>query len=113
MASYAPLLVNYNDRRWTLDAIAFNSSKHHGTPNYWVPKFFIELSGAALFDVKLQTNFSTLVASAITWPNCNGETYLKIKVVNFWNSKVNLEVSAWGSTYNCLDQQKLWSFLPV
>ncbi|KAJ6862444.1 hypothetical protein NC652_039321 [Populus alba x Populus x berolinensis] len=81
MASYAPLLVNYNDRRWTLDAIAFNSSKHHGTPNYWVPKFFIELSGATLFDVKLQTNFSTLVASAITWPNCNGETYLKIKVV--------------------------------
>ncbi|KAH8482640.1 hypothetical protein H0E87_029913 [Populus deltoides] len=81
MASYAPLLVNYNDRWWTLDAIAFNSSKHYGTPNYWVPKFFIELSGATLFDAKLQTNFSTLVASAITWQNSNGETYLKIKVV--------------------------------
>uniref|UniRef100_A0A2K1WVH6 Uncharacterized protein n=1 Tax=Populus trichocarpa TaxID=3694 RepID=A0A2K1WVH6_POPTR len=79
MASYAPLLVNYNDRRWALDAIAFNSSKHYGTPNYWVPKFFIELSGATLFDAKLQTNFSTLVASAITWQNSNGETYLKIK----------------------------------
>jgi hypothetical protein len=65
---------------WALDAIAFNSSKHYGTPNYWVPKFFIELSGATLYDAKLQTNFSTLVASAITWQNSNGETYLKIKV---------------------------------
>ncbi|XP_061950565.1 alpha-L-arabinofuranosidase 1-like isoform X2 [Populus nigra] len=86
MANCAPLLVNHNDRRWTLDAIAFNSSKHYGNPNYWVPKFFIELRGATLFDAKLQTNFSTLIASAITLQNSNGETYLKLKtrIMKHW-----------------------------
>ncbi|KAG5225365.1 alpha-L-arabinofuranosidase [Salix suchowensis] len=79
MASHAPLLMNCNDRRWTPDAIAFNLSKHCGTPNYRVRKFFIEFNGATLFDAKLQTNSSTLVSSAITRQNSNGETYPKLK----------------------------------
>jgi alpha-N-arabinofuranosidase len=46
-----------------------------------VLKFFRESSGATLLDAKLQTNSSSLVASAITWTNSvDGETYLKIKV---------------------------------
>jgi alpha-N-arabinofuranosidase len=53
---------------------------HYGTPSYWVQKFFRESSGATLLDAKLQTNSSTLVASAITWQNSDGKTYLKIKV---------------------------------
>jgi len=54
---------------------------HYGTPSYWVLKFFRESSGATLLDAKLQTNSSSLVASAITWTNSvDGETYLKIKV---------------------------------
>ena len=57
--------------RWNPDAIVFNSSKHYGTPSYWVQKFFRESSGATLLDAKLQTNSSTLVASAITWQNSN------------------------------------------
>jgi len=36
-----------------------------------VQKFFRESSGATLLDAKLQTNSSTLVASAITWQNSN------------------------------------------
>jgi len=57
--------------RWNPDAIVFNSSKHYGTPSYWVQKFFRESSGATLLDAKLQTNSSTVVASAITWQNSN------------------------------------------
>ncbi|KAL9336057.1 hypothetical protein Peur_070550 [Populus x canadensis] len=63
--------VNCSNRRWNPDAIVFNSSKHYGTPSYWVQKFFRESSGATLLDAKLQTNSSTLVASAITWQNSN------------------------------------------
>lgn len=35
MASYAPLLVNDNDRHWSPDAIVFNSGQVFGTPSYW------------------------------------------------------------------------------
>ncbi|XP_061966060.1 alpha-L-arabinofuranosidase 1-like [Populus nigra] len=101
MASYAPLFVNDNDRRWNPDAIVFNSSMHYGTPSYWVQKFFRESSGATLLDAKLQTNSSSLVASAITWTNSvDGETYLKIKIVNFGNRHVSLKVSVDGLGLN-------------
>ncbi|KAJ6408442.1 hypothetical protein OIU84_011705 [Salix udensis] len=103
MASYAPLFVNANDRRWNPDAIVFNSSMHYGTPSYWVQKFFRESSGATLLDARLQTNSSSLVASAITWTSSvDGETYLKIKVVNFGNRQVSLKVSVDGLGLNSL-----------
>ncbi|KAB5513999.1 hypothetical protein DKX38_027905 [Salix brachista] len=68
MASYAPLLMNCNDRSTAVLRIigCENSS---------------EFNGATLFDAKLQTNSSTLVSSAITRQNSNGETYPKLKVV--------------------------------
>uniref|UniRef100_A0ACD5X2U0 Uncharacterized protein n=1 Tax=Avena sativa TaxID=4498 RepID=A0ACD5X2U0_AVESA len=40
MASCAPLFVNENDRRWSPDAIVFNSWQHYGCPNYWMLQFF-------------------------------------------------------------------------
>ena len=40
MASYAPLLVNDNDRKWNPDAIVFNSAQAYGTPSYWVQQMF-------------------------------------------------------------------------
>ncbi len=40
MASYAPLFVNANDRRWNPDAICFSSSQCYGTPSYHVQKLF-------------------------------------------------------------------------
>uniref|UniRef100_A0A6N2KUR8 Uncharacterized protein n=1 Tax=Salix viminalis TaxID=40686 RepID=A0A6N2KUR8_SALVM len=73
------LLIGLERNRWNPDAIVFNSSKHSGTLSYWVQKLFRESSGATLLDAKLQTNSSTLVASAITWQNLDGETCLKIK----------------------------------
>ena len=40
MASYAPLFVNVNDRRWNPDAIGFDSARCYGTPSYHVEKLF-------------------------------------------------------------------------
>ncbi|KAJ6741612.1 ALPHA-L-ARABINOFURANOSIDASE 1-LIKE [Salix viminalis] len=52
---------------------------------------------------RLQTNSSSLVASAITWTSSvDGETYLKIKVVNFGNRQVSLKVSVDGLGLNSL-----------
>ncbi|KAJ6756583.1 ALPHA-L-ARABINOFURANOSIDASE 1 [Salix purpurea] len=93
---YTGLLIGLKRNRWNPDAIIFNSSKHCGTLSYWAQKLFRESSGAISLDAKLQTNSSTLVASAITWQNSDGETCLKIKIVNFGNSKVNLKVSIDG-----------------
>ncbi|KAJ6749556.1 hypothetical protein OIU85_000218 [Salix viminalis] len=104
------LLNGLERNRWNPDAIVFNSSKHRGTLSYWVQKLFRESSGATLLDAKLQTNSSTLVASAITWQNSDGETCLKINKGNCWLTankntrktvfKVNLKVSIDGLGLN-------------
>ncbi|XVE90757.1 hypothetical protein DITRI_Ditri20bG0102900 [Diplodiscus trichospermus] len=98
MASYAPLFVNSNDRRWNPDAIVFNSFQHYGTPSYWVQRFFTESSGATLLNATLQTNSAmSLVASAITWQNSEDEqTYIRIKVVNLGSNSVKLKISVSG-----------------
>ncbi|KAJ6778964.1 ALPHA-L-ARABINOFURANOSIDASE 1 [Salix koriyanagi] len=110
---YTGLLIGLKRNRWNPDAIIFNSSKHCGTLSCWAQKLFRESSGAILLDAKLQTNSSTLVASAITWQKSDGETCLKIKqssyfdegnvffqIVNLGNSKVNLKVSIDGLGLN-------------
>lgn len=102
MASYAPLFVNANDRRWNPDAIVFNSSQSYGTPSYWVQRFFTESSGATVLDTTLQTNTS-LIASAITWQDSNdSKTYLRIKIVNFGSYTVNLTISVGGLELNSI-----------
>jgi len=40
LASYAPLFVNNNDRRWNPGAIVFDSSRAYGTPSFWVQYMF-------------------------------------------------------------------------
>ncbi|MCX5673706.1 MAG: carbohydrate binding domain-containing protein [Planctomycetota bacterium] len=40
MASYAPLFVNVNDRKWNPDLIQFDSSRACGIPSYYVQKMF-------------------------------------------------------------------------
>ncbi|KAF8364762.1 hypothetical protein HHK36_033264 [Tetracentron sinense] len=82
MASYAPLFVNANDRRWNPDAIVFNSWQQYGTPSYWVQQFFAESSGATILNATLHENSPTsLFASAITWQNLKDDSnYLRIKV---------------------------------
>lgn len=42
MASYAPLFVNANDRRWNPDLIVFDSARSYGTPSYHVQQLFAE-----------------------------------------------------------------------
>ncbi len=40
MASYAPLLVNVNNRQWNPNAIVFDAERSYGTPSYWVQWLF-------------------------------------------------------------------------
>lgn len=40
MASYAPLFVHVNDRKWNPDAIGFDSASSFGTPSYYVQQLF-------------------------------------------------------------------------
>ena len=42
MASYAPLFVHVNDRKWNPDAIVFDNTRSYGTPSYHVQKLFAE-----------------------------------------------------------------------
>ncbi|XP_073222179.1 alpha-L-arabinofuranosidase 1-like isoform X2 [Cicer arietinum] len=82
MASYAPLFVNANDRKWNPDAIVFNSNGAYGTPSYWVQYMFRESNGATFLNSQLQTTDpNSVVASAILLQNPqNKKTYLKIKI---------------------------------
>ncbi|CAH2074078.1 unnamed protein product [Thlaspi arvense] len=95
MASYAPLFVNTNNRRWIPDAIVFNASHLYGTPSYWVQHFFTESSGATLLNSTLNGITSHLEASAISFQT-NGSDYIQIKAVNFGNKSVSLKVSVTG-----------------
>ncbi|CAI9101050.1 OLC1v1038286C3 [Oldenlandia corymbosa var. corymbosa] len=92
-ASYAPLFVNKNDRRWNPDAIVFDSSEVYGTPSYWMQHFFRESNGATLLSSTVQSS-SSLVASAISWQrSLDRKTFLRVKVVNFGSSMTNLTIS--------------------
>ncbi|EPS67800.1 hypothetical protein M569_06973, partial [Genlisea aurea] len=104
MASYAPLLVNSNNRRWSPDAIVFNSYESYGTPSYWMQQFFIESNGALLLHSTLESNAARdVVASAIIWKDSKGDEHLKIKVVNF-GSDVKLQISVSGLEVSSLQQ---------
>uniref|UniRef100_A0ACD5WNY6 Uncharacterized protein n=1 Tax=Avena sativa TaxID=4498 RepID=A0ACD5WNY6_AVESA len=98
MASCAPLFVNDNDRRWSPDAIVFNSWQHYGCPNYWMLHFFKDSSGATFHPTTMQiSSYDQMVASAITWQSPKDKsTYLKIKVVNFGSKAVDLNITVAG-----------------
>ncbi|KAL8154208.1 hypothetical protein V2J09_011968 [Rumex salicifolius] len=96
MASYAPLLMHRNDPRWKPDAINFDSWQAFGIPSYWMQTFFTDSSGAILLNVNQSTS-DHFIASAISYKSSDdGNNYIKIKVVNFQNSNVNLSVSLNG-----------------
>ncbi len=54
MASYAPLFVNVNDRRWNPDLIQFDGSRACGTPSYYVQQMFSQNRGDAILPVNIQ-----------------------------------------------------------
>ncbi|KAL9232686.1 hypothetical protein vseg_007767 [Gypsophila vaccaria] len=94
MASYAPLFVNTNDKRWNPDAIVYNASHAYGTPSYWMQQFFTKSNGATLLDTRIQSTVSSLVASAISWKNAtDNKIYITVKLVNFGSSYVDLKLS--------------------
>ncbi|XP_066334674.1 alpha-L-arabinofuranosidase 1-like isoform X3 [Miscanthus floridulus] len=96
MASYAPLFVNDNDRRWLPDAIVFNSWQQYGTPSYWMQMLFRESSGAVIHPVSVISSYSdSLAASAITWKDTEN-SFLRVKIVNFGSHAVNLTIHATG-----------------
>uniref|UniRef100_A0A0E0R3R3 non-reducing end alpha-L-arabinofuranosidase n=1 Tax=Oryza rufipogon TaxID=4529 RepID=A0A0E0R3R3_ORYRU len=96
MASYAPLFVNENDRTWNPDAIVFNSWQQYGTPSYWMQTYFRESSGSVIHPVTISSSyFDLLAASAITWQD-NEDIFLRVKIVNFGPSAVNLTISSSG-----------------
>ncbi|KAJ0770452.1 putative non-reducing end alpha-L-arabinofuranosidase [Helianthus annuus] len=105
MASYAPLFVNTNDKRWKPDAIVFDSSQSYGTPSYWMQHFFKDSNGATLLNSTLQANASnTLAASAIVFQDpLSKKNNLRIKAVNFGSSTVSLKILIDGLDPNLLD----------
>jgi alpha-L-arabinofuranosidase len=54
MASYAPLFVNVNHKRWNPDLINFDSTRAYGLPSYYVQKLFAENPGETVLPVTLQ-----------------------------------------------------------
>jgi alpha-L-arabinofuranosidase len=51
MASYAPLFVNLNHRKWNPDLINFDSSRVYGLPSYYVQKLFSEHRGDVVLPI--------------------------------------------------------------
>ncbi|CAN6374835.1 unnamed protein product [Urochloa humidicola] len=112
MASYAPLFVNSNDRRWNPDAIVFNTWQHYGTPSYWMQTLFRESSGAMVHPITINSRYSgSLAASAITWQDSGNSGFLRVKIVNFgWHAVrvricttgLQASVNALGSTVTVL-----------
>lgn len=54
MASYAPLFVNVNDRRWNPDLIQFDSSRACGIPSYYVQQMFSQNRGDVVLPIDMQ-----------------------------------------------------------
>eukprot|EP00246_Nothoceros_aenigmaticus_P016769 TRINITY_DN7822_c0_g1_i1.p1 TRINITY_DN7822_c0_g1~~TRINITY_DN7822_c0_g1_i1.p1 ORF type:complete len:245 (-),score=43.60 TRINITY_DN7822_c0_g1_i1:103-837(-) len=97
MASYAPLFVNENDRRWNPDAIVFNSWQQYGTPSYWVQHMFRHSNGARLLPFSLEGNSTPVVVSALLrHSDKEGTDFLVIKVVNFGEDSLTLHLSLEG-----------------
>jgi alpha-L-arabinofuranosidase len=74
MASYAPLFVNMNHRKWNPDLINYDSSRWYGLPGYYVQKLFSEHRG----DVVLPTQVETAEIPEPTPTGCIG--------VGTWNT---------------------------
>jgi alpha-L-arabinofuranosidase len=53
MASYAPLFVNVNHKRWNPDLINFDSSRAYGLPSYYVQQMFAQNRGDVVLPVAL------------------------------------------------------------
>uniref|UniRef100_A0A0E0F258 non-reducing end alpha-L-arabinofuranosidase n=1 Tax=Oryza meridionalis TaxID=40149 RepID=A0A0E0F258_9ORYZ len=92
----AAFLTGLEKNSWNPDAIVFNSWQQYGTPSYWMQTYFRESSGSAIHPVTISSSyFDLLAASAITWQD-NEDIFLRVKIVNFGPSAVNLTISSSG-----------------
>ncbi|KAI5064945.1 hypothetical protein GOP47_0019640 [Adiantum capillus-veneris] len=109
MASYAPLFVNDNDRRWNPDAIVFDAWQSYGTPSYWVQTLFKNSSGSSLLPSIITGKDSAsniLAASALRrFDDDNGLEFLDIKIVNFGKTDVLVTLQIFGLLANEINQE--------
>ncbi|HEX3029223.1 MAG TPA: AbfB domain-containing protein [Clostridia bacterium] len=96
MASYAPLYVNTNDRKWNPDAIVYNSSQVYGTPSYYVQKMFSQNLGSNI----LPTAFSGANKSfffTTSKDNASGDIILKAVNANAYTESSTIKIN--GADY--------------
>jgi len=83
LASYAPLFVNINHKRWNPDLIDFDSARAYGIPSYYVQKMFAENRGAIVLPATVNSSDTVEAIAGMvgvgTW-NTQAE-YKDIKVV--------------------------------
>eukprot|EP00249_Psilotum_nudum_P011384 c23140_g1_i1 orf=470-2455(+) len=114
LASYAPLFVNNNNRRWNPDAIVFDSWQSYGTPSYWVQHFFKHSSGAVLFPVDITGGDAShvLVASALQRHDQETDSeLLVIKAVNFGADLLRLIIAIDGLPSDAIDSASTMTVL--
>jgi alpha-L-arabinofuranosidase len=72
MASYAPLFVNLNHRKWNPDLINFDSASVYGLPSYYVQQLFSQNRGDVILPTTVEsplaeTPFRTGAVGLGTW----------------------------------------------
>jgi len=89
MGSYAPLLVNANDRNWNPDAIVIDSNGVYGTPSYWNQYLFSNHAGVTLLDTEL-IGLNSAFSATCADKEC---LTLYFKVTNYTPSRHILELA--------------------
>lgn len=84
MASYAPLLVNTNDRAWNPDAIVYNASSAYGTPSYYVQKMFASNLGNVIIPTTLKNLINTTDTTSSSVSQILGQVG-----IGSWNTAVS------------------------
>ncbi|EFJ07842.1 hypothetical protein SELMODRAFT_269745 [Selaginella moellendorffii] len=103
MASYAPLFVNTNNRRWNPDAIVFDSWQQYGTPSYWMQHFFKMSNGAKLLPFVVESLNTSAVPVVLSAVRIEDGTSLVLKAVNYGQFPVEIRVSLEGVLSNEID----------
>lgn len=101
LASYAPLLVNANDRKWNPDAIVFNSYQAYGTPSYWVQHMFSNAQKDTAWGTQYVlpstssgSNYLAVSSTIATLSSISTSYYIIVKAVNYDTANaLNLNVS--------------------
>ncbi|MDP4182775.1 MAG: AbfB domain-containing protein [Bacillota bacterium] len=96
MASYAPLYVNSNDRKWNPDAIVYNSSQVYGTPSYYAQKMFSQNLGS---NILLTTFSGSNTSFFFTTSKDNATGDIILKAVNATANNENSTIKINGASY--------------